>query len=159
MEKSEFRVLIKHCFFNKRRSCRRNSGLVNVMGNLLYPRQMVERWIAKFKRGRMSTNDAEWSGWPKDVTTPEIIKNIHDIVLDDPKVKERELDEAAGISIGSVVKILHEDLRMRKLSAKWVPHLLTIDQKRRVRDSKSSLDLFNRNPSNFSRRLVTIDET
>ena len=38
--------------------------------------------------------------------------------------------------------------------------LLTIDQKRQwVRDSKSFLDLFNRRPSDFLCRLVTIDET
>ena len=47
------------------------------------------------------------------------------------KWQVRELAEAVGISIiGSVVKILHEDLGMRKLIAKWVPRLLTIDQKR-----------------------------
>ena len=48
---------------------------------------------------------------------------------------------------------------MRKLTAKWVPCLPTIDQKRQgVRDSMSCLDLFNHNPSDFLRRLVTIDE-
>ena len=79
---------------------------------------------------------------------------------DNPKVKVRELAEVACISIESVVKILHEDLGMRKLTEKWVPRLLTIDQKRqRVRDSKSCLNLFNRNPSDFLRRLVTIDKT
>ena len=34
-------------------------------------------------------NDAELSGRPKDVVTPEIIEKIHDIVLDDPKVEVR----------------------------------------------------------------------
>ena len=49
---------------------------------------------------------------------------------------------------------------MRKLIAKWVPRLLVIDEKRqRVCDSKSCLDLFNRNPSDFLPRLVTINET
>ena len=79
---------------------------------------MVEKWIGEFKRGRTSTNDAERSGELKDVTTPENIQKIHDIVLGDPKVKVRELAEAAGISIESIVKIFHEDLGMRKLSAK-----------------------------------------
>ena len=65
-------------------------------------------------------------------------------------MKVRELAEAAGISIGSVVKILLEDLGLRKLPAKWVQRLLIIDQKHlRVRDSKSCLDLFKRNPSDF----------
>ena len=36
-------------------------------------------------------------GMPKDLTTPEIIEKIRDIVLDDPKVKVCELAEVAGI--------------------------------------------------------------
>ena len=71
---------------------------------------MVEKWIGKFERNRTSINDAERSGRPKDVTTPEINEKIHDIVLHGPKLKVLEIAEAAGISIGSVVKILHEDL-------------------------------------------------
>ena len=70
---------------------------------------MIEKWIGVFKRGCTSTNDAERLGRPKDVTTPEIIGKIRDIVLDDPKVKARELAEAAGKSIGSAIEILHEE--------------------------------------------------
>ena len=66
---------------------------------------MVEKWIGEFKRGRTSTNNAERSRRPKDVTTPEMIEKFHDIVLADSKVKVRELAEAAGILIGSVARI------------------------------------------------------
>ena len=69
-------------------------------------------------------DDAERSGWPKDITTPEIIGKIHNIVLDDPKMKLRELSEAASTSVGSVVKIFLEDLGIRKLTTKlFIPIL------------------------------------
>ena len=72
---------------------------------------MAEKWIGEFKRGRTSTHDAEQLGIrPKDVTTPEIIEKIHEILLYDPKLKVRELAESAGILSGSVVKILHKGL-------------------------------------------------
>ena len=45
-------------------------------------------------------------------------KKLHDIVLDHPKGKVRELAEAAGISMWSVIKILHKGLGMRKLIEK-----------------------------------------
>ena len=123
-------------------------------------RQMVEKCIGEFKRGSTSRNDAERSGRPKDITTLEIIENIHNIVLHNPRVEVHELAEAAKIPIGSVVEILHDDLGMKKLTAKLVPCLLTIDQKcQRIRDSKSCLDLFNRNASDFLRRLMTVVET
>ena len=49
---------------------------------------------------------------------------------------------------------------MRKLLSKWVPRLLTVDQKRqRVVDSERYLVLFRRNKPNFLRRYVTMDET
>ncbi|KAM8707744.1 hypothetical protein ACLKA7_014820 [Drosophila subpalustris] len=49
---------------------------------------------------------------------------------------------------------------MKKLNVKWVPHFLDIEQReKRVADSKSCLDMFNRNPSEFLRRYTTMDET
>ena len=41
-----------------------------------------------------------------------------------------QLGEAAGISLGSVIEILHEDLDLRKLNTEWETRLLKIDQKR-----------------------------
>ena len=55
-------------------------------------------------------------GKVKDITTPEIIEEIQDIVLDDPEVKLRELAEASGISIVSVVKILYADFDIKQLT-------------------------------------------
>jgi len=49
---------------------------------------------------------------------------------------------------------------MRKLCSKWVPRLLTVDQKQqRVDDSEHCLQLFQRNKQEFLRRYVTMDET
>jgi len=56
--------------------------------------------------------------------------------------------------------ILHEILGMRKLSARWVPSLLTPDNKRnRETTSEQCLTLLKRNPKEFLRRFVTVDET
>ena len=80
--------------------------------------------------------------------------------MNDSKVKVREIAEIVFISNERVINILHTYLRMRKLSARRVPRLLTIDQKRiRVTISVQNLTYFNRNPKEFSRRFVTVDET
>ena len=61
---------------------------------------------------------------------------MHRIVLSDRKVKLRELAEAVGISKERAGYILHDVLEMKKLSARWVPRLLTVDQKQqRIDDS------------------------
>ncbi|GFU25763.1 histone-lysine N-methyltransferase SETMAR [Trichonephila clavipes] len=49
---------------------------------------------------------------------------------------------------------------MRKLSARWVPRFLPLDEKRvRMSISKTLLVQFRRNKSEFWRRLITIDGT
>ena len=121
---------------------------------------MVKYWFAEFKRGRTDTNDEHRSGRPKEVTTQEMINKIHDIVLNNRGVKVRELEEAFNISHGTAISILHQHLHMKKLSVRWVPRLLTIDNKRkRVTTSEQCLDLIKRNPNDFWRRFITVDET
>ena len=82
------------------------------------------------------------------------------MVLNDRRVKAREIVEAIGILHGTVSIILLENLLMKKLSARWIPRLLTVENKRNsVTDSMAGLALFRRNPIEFLRRYITVDET
>lgn len=160
MEKSEFRILIKHCFVIGKNEMQTLEWLQKHHSTSAPSKTTVYRWFAEFKMGRTSTSDAPRSGRPNEATTPENIKKIHLIVLKDRKVKVRELADIMKLSIGSILNILHEHLQMKKLCARWVPRLLTIDQKQhRVSDSEANLELFRRNPKEFLRRFVTMDET
>lgn len=160
MEKSEFRVLIKHYFLRKKTITQTKAKLDKYYGDSAPSISMVKKWFTEFRCGRTSTEDAERSGRPVEVSTSETIEKIHDMVLADRRLKVREIVEAIGISHGSVVSILNDHLGMRKLSARWVPRLLTIDHKRnRVTISQECLALFNRNMNEFLRRFVTVDET
>jgi len=68
--------------------------------------------------------------------------------------------EQVGISRERVGSIIHEDLDMRKLSAKWVPKCLNADQKRqRYQSSEQLPEFFRLDPNDFLSRLVTMDET
>ncbi|KAG5348048.1 SETMR methyltransferase, partial [Acromyrmex charruanus] len=77
--------------------------------------------LNEFKRSHTFTCDAPRSGCPIEAATPQIIDKVHDIVLTDRRVK-------VGISYGTVISILHEQLGMKKLSARWVQRLLTVDR-------------------------------
>ena len=74
--------------------------------------------------------DEPRSGAPKTATTEDNANKIHDLVLADRRLKVREVAETVGISKDCVGHILHEILGMRKLSARWVPRLLTPNNKR-----------------------------
>jgi len=86
-------------------------------------------WLG-FKRGDFSTCDVPRRGRPKTVTTPEIIDQIHELILEDHRILAKSVAEQLGISREWVGSIIHEDLDMRKLSDKWVPECLNADQKR-----------------------------
>ena len=64
------------------------------------------------------------------MTTPEIIDKIHELILEDCRILAKSMAEQLGISRERVGSIIHEDLDMRKLSAKWVPKCLNADRKR-----------------------------
>ena len=84
----------------------------------------------QFKRFDFSTCDAPRPGQPKTVTTPEIIDQIHELILEDRRITAKSIAEQLYISRKRVGSIIHEDLDMRKLTAQWVPKCLNADQKR-----------------------------
>ena len=75
--------------------------------------------------------------------TPEIIDQIHELILEDRRISAKSTAEKLGISREQVGSIIHEDLDMRKLSAKWVPKCLNADEKRqRCQSSEQILEFF-----------------
>ena len=80
--------------------------------------------------------------------------------MEDRRIKLHEIAEIVRISVGAVSNILHEKLEIKKICARWVPRLLTIDQKRTRKDiSERCLTMLKRNVQDFWLRFVTVDET
>jgi len=116
--------------------------------------------VAQFKRSDFPTCDALRPGRPKTVTTPEIIDQIHELILEDRRISAKSIAEQMDISHERFGSIIHEDLDMRKLSANWVPKCLNADQNRqRCQSSEELLEFLRRYPNDFLSQLVTVDET
>jgi hypothetical protein len=82
------------------------------------------------------------------------------MILADWRISAKKIAETLQISRECVGYIVHDVLDMRKLSAKWVPKCLNVDQKRdRVVVSRAILEHFRWNTAGFLARLVTVDET
>ena len=67
----------------------------------------VNYWVAQFKRGDFSTCNATRPGWPKTVTTLEIIDQIHETILEDRRISGKSIAEQLGISCEQVGSIIH----------------------------------------------------
>ena len=128
MEKIEYRAVIKYLFLKGNMPTQIKVELDTVYGDNAPSFTTVKFWAAEFKRGRKSLGDDERSGRPKTATADDNIAKVHQMVLDDRRIKVREIAEVMKMSKERVCHILHQDLGMRKLSARWVPRLLTLDQ-------------------------------
>jgi hypothetical protein len=128
MDKIEYHAVIK--FFVKEGLTPNeiNSKFIRVYGDSSPLFSTIKKRVAEFKHGRTSLEDDPREGRSKRPTPPEIIEQVHNMVLDDQRIKVREIAGTIGISKECVGYILHEELDMKKLCARWVPRLLTADQ-------------------------------
>ena len=80
---------------------------------------------------------------PKKVTTLESIDQIHELILEDDQIPAKSIAEQLGISCDWVGSIIHEYLDMWKLSTKWVPKCLNVDEKHQwCQSSEQLLEFF-----------------
>jgi histone-lysine N-methyltransferase SETMAR len=160
MDKIEYRAVIKFCVKEGLTPNEIHSKFINVYGDSAPSFSTIKKWAAEFKRGRTSLEDDPCEGHPKSATASEIIKHMHDMVLDDQRIKVREIAETIGISKECVGYDLHEELHMKKLCARWVPRLLIADQKLiRMKISEQLLGHFNKNKTDFMHQFITMNET
>ncbi|GFT23360.1 HTH_48 domain-containing protein [Nephila pilipes] len=87
MEKTEFRVLIKHCFSMGKNTVQAKQWIEKCYPYSSPSKATICRWFAEFKRGRTDTNDAERSGRPVKAVTPENVSEVTKLIMKDRKVK------------------------------------------------------------------------
>jgi len=82
------------------------------------------------------------------------------MLLDDRRMRVREIAETIGISKERVGYVLREELDMKKFCTRLVPRLLLADQKHtRMKISAQCLERLNKIGTDFVRRFNTMDET
>ena len=78
----------------------------------------------------------------------------------DRRVTYQEIEATLGIHSPAINKILHDHIGVRKLTSRWVPHLLKPEQKQaRVEWCSQMLKKFDGGASKSISDIVTCDET
>ena len=81
------------------------------------------------------------------------------MVMDDRRLIINQIADVVAISRERVENILHKELGIPKVSAMWVPHLLTPDQKHtRLVVLQAYLAVFEADPDSFLERFLTQNE-
>ncbi|CAH1991590.1 unnamed protein product, partial [Acanthoscelides obtectus] len=92
--------------------------------------------------------------------TQEDVDAVRKLIIEDRHVTYCEIEASLKISKTSIQKILHEELGVRKLVSRWIPHLLTEEQKAaRVNCCQKTLDRFNSGNSKNVYSIVSGDES
>ena len=116
----------------------------------------VRRWKNKFESGVESIENA---GRPKFASRKEIASKIKEITGGDARLTVRDIARKIGTSLSTVHLILKKHLKVRKIFARWVPHLLTDEQNRqRVKVAKKLLQMFQTCDKKQFANVVTGDE-
>ena len=106
-------------------------------------RSSVFEWHKRFKEGRESVRDDERCGRSREVRTPELLRKVSNFIDEDRRVSIETISTQLDISMGTVHKIIHEELKMRKICSKFVPRVLSEEQKERHRsDSREMVEDF-----------------
>ncbi|UYV63135.1 hypothetical protein LAZ67_2003260 [Cordylochernes scorpioides] len=90
---------------------------------------------------------------------PEKVRQISNLIKENPRIGLRDIEEETGISKSLVESIIKEDLQLKETPLKFVHKMLTIQQKEnRVEVAKKMLEMVEEN-SNWKEKFVTMDET
>jgi len=158
-EKVQQRVCINSCFRLGKTGAETYEMLQAAFGESCLSQLKTFEWYSRFKNGRRSFEDDPRPGRPSTSHTEETVARVQEIIRVDWRLTIREVAEDVGIAFGMCQKILTEDLQMRHVSAKFVPGLLTAEQK----DDRVSIctDLCERaqNDPNFMSSVITGDES
>ena len=113
----------------------------------------------KFESGVESIKNVPKSGRPKLVSRKETVSKIKEIIEGDARFTVRDIARKVGISLSTVHLILKKHLKVRKIFARWVPHLLTDEQNRQlVKVVKKMLQMFETCDKKQFAYVVTGDE-
>ena len=70
--------------------------------------------LLEFRCGSTCTIDTERSGRPSQITTEEMVNRIHDIMLEDCRMKGHEIAKKVNVSTKCVFNKLYEFLGIKK---------------------------------------------
>jgi transposase len=111
IDKIEYRAVIKFFVKEGLMPSEIHSKSIKVYGHSSPSFPTIKKRAAEFKLGRTSLEYNPREGRPKSATTPEIIEQVHDMILDDRRMKVREIAETIGISKERVGYILQDQCR------------------------------------------------
>ena len=154
----EQRVCIKVCANLGKSATKTLAMIQQALGDQSLIRAQVFQWHARFKTSRISVDNDEQPGRPRSGTTPETVARIQEFVRQDWRQTIHDTAEEVGIGYGTC-RVLTEELGMHRVTAKFVPRILTADQKQQGVNFCTELRQLASDDETFLSRVITGDES
>ncbi|KAI6659860.1 hypothetical protein LOD99_14200 [Oopsacas minuta] len=131
----------------------------DIFGDECHSKATIYRWIERFDNCDEELHDDPRPCRPTSSKTRSNIERVQTILDEDRRTTLRELEERVGMSKATLHSIITEYLEMSRVTARWIPKLISKEQKReRVRVTKELLSRY-KSEKNLLHRIVTGDET
>jgi len=128
-EVDEQRVCITFCVRLGKTGSETFEMFKQAFGDSCMSRSRTFEWFGRFKNGRTSTANDDRSGRSSRATTPSKVEQVRAAVNQDRSRTIHDLRAEVGVGYGSCQRILTEQLNTHRIAAKFVPRVLTQDQK------------------------------
>lgn len=156
----EQRYAIKFYVRLKKSAVTTYNDLKIAFGNDVMGRSTCFRWHKLYSDGRQSCELQGGDGAPVTALTEENINTGAAMIRTDPRLTVRELASYLRISVGSTHTLLKEHMNMSRVCARWIPRLLTPDQKHnRVELCEYWLKCIDEQGDSWWKNIITADES
>ena len=119
----------------------------------------IKEWYSRFKGGRTSVDSDSCSGQPSTTKTLDNIERVRLAIAQDRRMTVWELEGDLGIPKTIIWEILTSYLQMRRACAKFIPKLLSAEQKKlRLAITQDNLEMVN-NDDTVLKKVTTGDES
>src|SRR5215475_205144 len=117
----EQRVIIRFLHLRGMKPIKIHQQLIETCSDGIMDVKNVRSWVRQFKEGRTSCDSKPKEPQPRTSRSEDMIARVEKMVMEDHRLTVRQIAANAGVSVGSVDTILHDDLKMQKVCVRWVP--------------------------------------
>jgi hypothetical protein len=155
----EQRCAIKFCVKLGETGTETCNKLKQAYGEHVLSRSQIFKWHKAFSEGRESIEDEHRSGRPSTSKIDANVERVRALVRSDHRLTVRMIGSELNLNHTTVHQILTQELAMRKVCAKMVPKILTIEQKENRKEV--CLDILERIKSDksFLKNVITGDKS
>ena len=122
MKKAEIRAYIKFRHGLGIKPPLIHAELVDIMGTTSPCLRTVYTWCERFSLQDESIEDRIRAGRPVSVTSAAEVERVNSIITEDPHISFTDLEALTKISRKSLQRIINDQLKLRKVSSRWIPH-------------------------------------